>query len=666
MNKRKISKLGLQFDRSFSKGVMKQLLWLLLIMICVYLFLVLLSFISELYNPGDTESRGRWYDVLFLLVDPGSGTHAVKSPFALLIAILGLIVFSGMLISVISNMLNIRVDSYVNGYNDYDVNNHVVVLGYNNSLPSLLHCVHKKYPDSFILLLCSQPATQVRDWLHANVENEIGDKVIVYNGVYYSREDLQRLNLTSSVKEVYVIGEEGDNVDSFNIKSVSLMSELLKDATKSVDCHVQFNSVLSYYVIQTVEKKSVFGDYNDLTLNILPFNFQTIWSQKVLATIPNGYKSLDGSGILKDSKERAHLFIFGHNDMGETLAFNAAQVLHFPNFKVGDPSTYSRITIIDPDAMQKGKGMMGRYQSLFHISRWRSVSADDCLIPTNWVDPLSSKTSKFHYISDTSFADIEWEFIEGDVYNKNIIEYLNKSYSSGTEKYTIAFCHDDSTLNIQDMMSLSEEIRNGAVEVLVRQTNSPETLLALVHRPDFIGNVFPFGMMTECYSEDLVGDEFGKLINACFWECFGDDVKTEDKWRETRSIDQSSSIYCANMIFYKLRSIGLDTTKMLSKEEVDAAICNNLDSLMRLEHNRWVVEKLLLGFRPLYEGAECERWNQNNKEKNGENAKKNMKDSLMHGDIILFDSLSPKEQYKDKKVNDQMYVLYKMLLKQDL
>ena len=103
------------FYSSFSNGLGKQILWLFAIMLVVYVILIVLSHISTLYSSGGEGSQGRWYDILFVLIDPGSGCSAISTPFTILCAVLGLIIFSGMLISVISNVLERRVESYKSG-----------------------------------------------------------------------------------------------------------------------------------------------------------------------------------------------------------------------------------------------------------------------------------------------------------------------------------------------------------------------------------------------------------------------------------------------------------------------------------------------------------------------------------------------------------------------
>jgi len=185
--------LGLRFDRSFSKGMFKQLVWLFGMMVIMYTLLIVLSYIHTLYTPGEEGSHGRWYDVLFVLIDPGSSSNAMSSPFVVLCAVLGLIVFSGMLISVISNVLKRRVESYLKGETNYHFSDHVVVLGFNKGQPSLINKLHDDYPNSYIVIMCNRNIEEVRDFLFANLDEEFEKVIILMNGIRNAKDDLCRL-----------------------------------------------------------------------------------------------------------------------------------------------------------------------------------------------------------------------------------------------------------------------------------------------------------------------------------------------------------------------------------------------------------------------------------------------------------------------------------------
>ena len=163
-------------------------------------------------------------------------------------------------------------------------------------------------------------------------------------------------------------------------------------------------------------------------------------------------------------------------------------------------------------------------------------------------------------------------------------------------------------------MSLSEATRLGANEILVRQNESDIVVKTL---RDAFGyeKIRAFGMMNECYKENLISDKYGKLINASYSGCTfdgsdEDNKRIESEWNNKTSLDKWSSIYCANMLFYKLRSLGLDTSKDISIEDIENATSEiNHDIIQSTEHNRWNTERLLLGMRPLYSEEFDDWWN---------------------------------------------------------
>ena len=372
----KLKNFKLSFDRSFSKGMGQQIIWLVGIMLVVYLILAGISYLGGMYTT-DGEDNKRFLDILFVLIDPGSSSEAMSSPLTIICAILGLVIFSGMLISVISNILERRVEDYLKGEADYNVRNHVVVLGFNKSIPSLLTKIHDDHPDSMIIVMSNQDSEILRDWIHANVESEIEDLLIVMNGDRLAMDDLGRLKLDKA-KEIYLVGEADEEAhDTNNMECVKKMATLLPKGRK-VDCHVQIDSHTMFSVLQSVDfcKTEIkVGEH----LKYIPFNFNEIWSQKVLATIPNEYTPLDGKkGIQSDSHQHVHLIIFGMNEMGIALAVNAAHILHFPNFRDGDFSTCSHITFVDTDANKRGEEFRRLYHHLFALSRWRLSPRRSC------------------------------------------------------------------------------------------------------------------------------------------------------------------------------------------------------------------------------------------------------------------------------------------------
>lgn len=666
----------LGFDRSFSKGLISQLAWLAGIMCVVYIVLTGISYVGEMYAGGESENN-RLLDILLVLIDPGSGSESMSSTLTIVCAILGLIIFSGMLISVISNVLERRVERYTKGETNYKIKNHVVILGFNRSIPSLIKQILKEYMDEdpYILIMCNRNIEETRDWLHANISNEYEDNIILMNGVRNTGDDIDRLRLKHGVREIFILGEEDEpDHDSISMECAKIIADRLNGVSSKIECHVQFDSQIMFSALQNAEIDKTIKDH----LVFVPFNFNEIWAQKAIATIPDKeYISLDGNGITKDSNKHVHLIIVGMNPLSWSLAVNAAHVLHFPNFKEGIFNTCSTITFIDTEATLKGKEFRRRYRNLFDLARWREIFDYQCMDTDRyWIDPIADDNSNSPYkekLGPVNFMDIQWEFIEGNVFDKNIQDYMEHITTKDDTIGTIALCEEESDKNSSICMSLSEMTKLGANEILVRQNESDIVVKTLRDAFGF-EKIRAFGMMNECYKENLISDKYGKLINASYSGCTfdgsdEDNKRIESEWDKITSLDKWSSIYCANMLFYKLRSLGLDTSKEISIQEIENATSEiNHDIIQSTEHNRWNTERLLLGMRPLYY-EEFDDWWNNWKDKGKKEMrpeKDNMKSKMKHVDICSNDLLEKVDKPAvsfDTTLNEKLATLYKCFMR---
>jgi hypothetical protein len=628
---------------------------------------------------GVESENNRFLDILLVLIDPGSSSEAMSSTLTIVCAILGLIIFSGMLISVISNVLFRRVEVYKKGETNYKISNHVIILGFNRSIPSLVMQIVKNYKeeDPYILIMCNRNIEETRDWLYANISTEYEENIILMNGVRNAEEDIDRLRLKHGVKEIFILGEvdEPDH-DSISLECTKIIANKLNGVSLKIKCHIQIDSQVMFSVLQKTEIDQAIND----KLIFLPFNFNEIWAQKALATIPNNeYKNIDGKGITKNSDKRVHLIIIGMNQLSWSMAVNAAHILHFPNFKEGDFNTCSTITIIDSEATLKCKEFRSRYRSLFDLVRWREVFACQCMdVDKYWKDPIADEESDspYRHLGPINFMDIQWEFIEGNAFDKNIQNYIEYITTQKDTITTLAICEEDSGKNSSICISLSETTRLCANEILVRQNESDIVVKTLKKIYGF-ENVQAFGMMNECYKENLISDKYGKLINASYSGCTfdgseEDNKKIESMWDVACSLDRWSSNYCANMLFIKLRFLGLDTSKPLSKEEIDNATSEkNHDIIQSTEHNRWNTERLLLGIRPLF-SDEFDCWMKNWKDKTKNEMrpeKEKMKNLMKHIDICSNELLKEVDKPSvsiDATLNNNLSNIYKRLYEDNI
>ena len=661
----------LGFDRSFSKGLLFQLLWLLGIMCVVYIVMAAISYFGQLYVSGN-GAHNRYIDILLALIGFGSKSKAMSFPLTVVCAILSLIIFSGMLISVISNMLKRRIKQFTKGETNYKFSGHVVVLGFNRTIPSLLRSIYKKDNSAYILLMSGKDSEMIREWVHANVEEEIEDNLVVMNGVRNTVDDLKRLNLKNDVQEIYVLGEENEPAhDAVNMECVRKIADLLPNKETKIRCHVLFDSSTMYATLQYVDIE------NDLKekIDFVPFNYHEVWARTVLATIPdnkifiNGnaqpwnYEPLDGNGIASGSLKEDHLVVIGMKGMGTALATNAAHILHFPNFREGDFSTCSTITFIDREAAAKGREFRSRYETLFDLARWRSVDGAECLSDEGWVDPMDDQDSDSPYkgfLGDVNFMDIQWEFIEGDANDDMVKQYLLQQAARQNQLLTIAFCGDDSEVNAKACIGLPDSVIANVHQILVRQKESTElvNMLRKNKRPGY-ANIRPFGIEAEGFYHDNTHEEIAKLVNASYSGIDMDNKKiVENKWDGLTVALKWSNIYCANMLYVKLRFLGFDTSQILSMVDIDKAVAAFEVDIQRTEHNRWNTEKLLMGYRPLKSEEERQRWKSNQEIRDAMK-----KEQFLHLDILSNDMLKVLDESAvkyDINVNKSLSLLYKL------
>lgn len=175
--------------RSFSKGGSNQIWVLLLVDVFILLFFLLLALLlGKQSGVGIIETlQQNIYYLLNLLLDPGniteiseeaSGNNPLFSrPGAMIVTIVGMVLFGGLLISVICNFLERQVERYRNGYNTFKLSNHIVIIGYSEVTISLIKTLfnNPKKNFSYILLQTMCPAEEVRRMIYANLNREITD-----------------------------------------------------------------------------------------------------------------------------------------------------------------------------------------------------------------------------------------------------------------------------------------------------------------------------------------------------------------------------------------------------------------------------------------------------------------------------------------------------------
>lgn len=618
--------------------------------------------------------------------------------WSLFIGILGTLLFSGLLIPSILGLIRLRTDNYNYGMVRYRIqrSKYAVIIGNNDIVPELIHQIlspTRKKKIDYVIVQTNDNVFYYRMSLKTSLSSREFIHTVLYNGGRMTQMDIRKLYLDKA-SEVYVLGEKpykenASERDSLHMQCIRNMAEILKSSKRKdrLQCYVlfEYQSTLASF------------QYSDLSesvkqqIEFIPLSFYNQWARNVLLNQLNdqkgqkiiSYEPLEGKHIIDENSDKhVHLVIFGMTEMAKSLAIQAAQLAHYPNFNTRQIRT--RITFIDSSVGKMKEQLLHQYADYFALARWREVDVNNTESwNSDWNDQLnevaqlkregkevSSSKYPFAHLShpeceDSNFIDIEWEFVNGSVDNGVTKKYLEHLTEDNSSILTIAACQKDAHEALSSVVYMSRQVYHKAIQVLVNQYYSDDIVQSLsgnglseeVRSLMRYQHVRPFGMLSHCFPNSIVDYRLAKLVNYVY--CQMEDTELnginqtdpssglanqESYWRQCSVVDQWSSEYNANSIATKIRMIGLDFERSsiedmqqhLDKKEV-------MDTLIKVEHNRWNTEKLLSGFRPLYvsEWQEFERLLTSDSVKQYNALKKQYKKGfeMAHIDICSFQDL---------------------------
>lgn len=657
------------FDRSFSSGWGRQVLFLLGALTVV---LLIGTFALHKSSVPGGEQNEPLIRALELILDPGSFNGSDENSFSLVVQLLvtltGAVFFTAMLITVLGNIVGNRIENYKKGRVRYRFDNHVLVLGANSMLVNMLRefiqtGVHQ---DRKIVVLTTQDTEKLHDKVLSDVP-EMEDKLDVtwLNGSRIIDQTLRNVQVDDAYS-IYILGEDDEiDHDSINLECWKRVKDVCKDVRRPVQCYLVVDRVSTYHVLQFGKKEKDTWLY----LNII--NSLENWAQRVLVSREYEadcsvepeqcrFPAIDRDGIMADSDKTVRFVICGMTQMSYAMASTVAHIAHFPNFRNGQNRT--KICFIAPDIREEMDFFLGHYDNLFRLSNADYIHWDQNSEPV--IERLRTPLAKYG-----DFLDIEWVFVDGSVESDNIRSLLHEWACNDKEYLSIALCENESDANVAASLYLPEAIYANKVPVFVYQPLSGE-VLKYAHKTPRYSNVYPFGMKDECY-DPLFRKRIvkAKRINYLYqlqdngisYEKMAESEVLEDYWN-TRSeyLFKLSNLYASNSIPIKLRSIGIDPDKVDCKTVLSPS---DISILSEVEHNRWNMERLLLGTQPLYvskrkaindmlKDSDPEVVNQ------GKAINKHLKNNFYHKDIAPYSELlSSSKQYDTAIVTNILDVM---------
>lgn len=531
----------------------------------------------------------------FLLPQDRSTTNRGRI-LSLLLSVLGVIFMTGLLVSLITGFFQRRTERWQNGQirYSYGLGRFCVVIGANDILANTIRQIDQRYKGHLehIIVLTSYAIPELRRNFQSELPRSLERKIVLYSGKMTEQAEIDRL-YCQEAEEVFVLGEktqDNTNHDTMCMRCVHLIAENIPQQKYRLNVHVLLNDACTYIVFQQAELTAE----QNKKISFLPFNIYETWARKVLvenhakeSTI--SYEPLDTKeGISVNDDRYVHLIVAGMTDMGEALAVEAAHIAHFPNF-VRDHSLKTKITFVDVNAEEKGREFRTRYHELFDL----------------YSNPMPHLVSRGE---DLDFLDVEWEFIAGNIRDKDVLKMVENSIRDNA-LVTMALCFDNQEDTLSTALCLPQSIYDRSMQVLVYMPQSDDVMQILARScRTYYSKLRPFGMIN--YGADLSHKyvPLSKLVNYAYnrpndvemkLTMRDDDGNTCDMinllWDGLTTANKWSNIYNSDSIPTKLRSVGKNVG-----DDMDVVLSeNDIKVISEVEHRRWNMEKLLMHFRPL-------------------------------------------------------------------
>lgn len=604
-------------DHDLSLGYTKQLRWLCVLFVLLFLLiLITLCIISAIDKDFDMGSVNLPGTAFLLLTDPGnlSGVLSVNHSWLIgiiyaFIAIAGAVVFGGLLISLLSNSVQRRVENIASGNVYYRLRDHIVVIGYDTIVPSLMSQIMKKWQDRDVLLLTKKSPTEVREALSTVIDVK-SKHLIIYSGQRSSESDLMKLQ-TETAHEIFIIGNRAsDDHDALNIDCLSKLVEIISGHSPKQRPTV--NILLENPATHTMLQSTNLAKKWQKDINVIPFSFYENWARKALCM-----KNDEGFllQVSPDSDEQLNVVIFGMSRMGITMAVEAAHALHFPRKRDGSVRK-TIITFVSLNADKEMTLFQARYRQIFEIQSSRYIDFIGSDNNQKAELPVIEEISPTYFTGkDADFLDIEFEFVRGNAFSEDIHHFLWERIEKENRRMALFACTGKDTTDMNIALYMPETVLRHA-DLFVRQHHSGLLLDWLRDRSKEEGGLYsrihPFGMEDTTFDLEHNDQRMGVLINYYYWyreklpDQFKEDhiindaeqEKANSTWsNETAVADQWSSSYCCMSFEQKLAQWGVTSLEQSNIENIKTIINDNIEVLGYIEHNRWNMEKLLLGFR---------------------------------------------------------------------
>lgn len=432
--------------------------------------------------------------------------------------------------------------------------------------------------------------------------------------LYHKRLTLEGIDINGFDDICLLSGNEDDNKALVMLDDIAAAYDMSSNHGKRLLFHLLVQQSKTLHMLQTCD----LCDAVRKKLDVYPFSIEELWSRSIV---------LDYEPITIHSDKHVHLVIFGMGEVAETMAIQAAHVAHYPNY-VRNHSLRTRITMISENAETLSKGFIKRYQHLFDNCYYRIINPSEEKAVKAFHKPLYEGQRE-------DFVDVEWEFVEAEWWDSEVREKLKLWAQDDKQLLTVVMADEDADKNVAMSMFLPDELYQQNVPIHKYNPKDVEydISMPLVQMAKNVNYVY-----AQCFHQNF--ENWQGWIQSSVEI---DGKERERLWADLPNIKRWSNIYNAMTIPSKMRSIGLSEDDWDQFYDISQ---QDIEILAQVEHNRWNVEELILGFRP------CTDEEQEKIAADVETQKDAFRARKIHYDLRAYNDLRPDKTGRSAKVYD--------------
>lgn len=606
-------------DVSFNRSVkMLGIVMLSAMALFFVLWLLGIGINAEVYQGRAGRHTMSFLEYAFCVLGSIDGDPEMQPVYAVYSAIVrlaGAILIGGVITSFLCTLLERYSDMTLHGLMYRKLSGHTVIVGYGAITDDFIRRVlgdredfeswypdrplfgEHKSPPGQVLLYTSDDVAKVRESLANLLPKKIVKDIEFVSGEMdiSSQPDkiCERLCLKNA-RRVFVLG---DYVDAGagelrNLNLAMAMAEYLRKRLPEgcpFPIYVQMESSCSFDVV----KKLDYG-FDAKKVMVMPFSVTEGWARTVWGDMESTYEPLDFRP-LRDG-DYVHLVVGGLSNFGRALAIEAIRVAHYAK------GEKTRITLVDP-----------------RPDRWWALAAS--------------------YPGLQVLFDIEIKYIKGDLRSDSMRTLIAAEARNRHCLLTVAVCDDSPDMALDIALNLPREVypdlptdsQEFVPRVLVRQDHG-ESRLSGGESDRFLPKtgtryayVQPFGWQEQGVPTWCL-QRFAALTGSWFykhkdWEDVfvngrAEDIDLDGMRREAFDIFKGkpmslvwANVYTIDNLATVLRQLGLKAVRSGTEKDFRRDMCASLaarDKLQgsilrdfaRAEHNRWMADRVLMGYLP--------------------------------------------------------------------